>query len=127
MDWKIKYQKKNGIVWIKTSGIAGWEGSRKLTEEALECGRGNGSRRFLIDNRNLERALDTLEIDKLPDMLKEAGVTAEDRMALVYESSSPLKDTYKFFRDVAYIASFNIKIFTDIDEAVAWLKSDGKS
>ncbi len=123
MEWKIDYLEKNGIVLVTTSGIAGWDESRKLTEEAIELGRSRGSNRFLVDNRNLKSTLPTLQVDMLPDMLKQAGLTGEDRMALVYESSSPLKDTHKFFRDVAFLASLQVKLFTEINEAIAWLTS----
>jgi hypothetical protein len=125
MEWTIDYLEEDGIVRVKTSGIATWDDSRKLSEEAIECGRRNGSSRFLLDNRNLERTLATLQVDMLPSMLKQAGMTAEDKMSLVYESSSLLKDTHKFFRDVAYLASLQVRLFTETDEAVAWLKSNG--
>ena len=125
MEWKIDYLEKDGIVLVTTSGIATWDESRKLTEEAIELGRSRGSSRFIVDNRNLESTLPTLQVDKLPEMFKQAGLTSEDRMALVYESSSPLKNTHKFFRDVAFLASLQVRLFTDIDEAIAWLKADG--
>jgi hypothetical protein len=119
MEWKIDYLEEDNIVLVKTTGIAGWDDSRKLSEQAAECGRSKGSGRFLIDNRNLERTLDTLQVDMLPGMLKQVGITAEDRLALLYESSSPLKKTHQFFKDVSYLASIQVRLFTEIDEAVA--------
>ena len=127
MEWETDYLEKDGIVRVKLSGVASWDESRKLTEEAVALGRSKDSYRFLLDNRNLENTLPTLQVDKLPDMLKQAGLTSRDRMALVYESSSPLKETHKFFRNVAFLASLNVNLFTDIEEATAWLKSEIKS
>ncbi len=124
MEWTIDYLEEEGIVLIKVSGETSWEESKKLSEEAIELGRRRGSQRFLVDNRNQERALSILQVDMLPEMLKEAGITAEDKMALVYEATSPLKDTHTFFRNTSIIHSLRVQIFTSIAEAKAWLSSE---
>jgi hypothetical protein len=124
MKWEIEYLEKDGIVCMETSGPADWEQNRKMCDEALELGRRNGSHKFLVDHRNLEHGLSLLQVDALPGMLKQAGVTAEDKIAVVFDPSSPLSDKFSFFKDVSFIESLQVRLFTDPKEATAWLKSN---
>jgi hypothetical protein len=124
MEWANDYIEKDCIVYMKTSGPADWEGNRKMCEKALAVGRSNGSQRFLVDHRNLEHGLSTLQVDDLPRMLKQIGVAAQDKIALVFDPSSPISESFSFFRDSAFLESLQVRNFTDPDEAIAWLKSD---
>ena len=124
MKWTIDYLEKDGIVYMKTSGPTNWEETIKMCEKALAVGRSNGSHRFLVDHRNLEHGLSTLQVDDLPGMLKQIGVAAQDKIALVFDPSSPISESFSFFRDSAFIESLQVRIFTDPDEAIAWLKTD---
>lgn len=90
----------------------------------LELGRKHGSHRFLVDHRLLEHGLSILQVDDVPKMLKDVGVTAEDKVAIVFDTESPIGNTFKFFRDAAFLQSLQIKLFTGIDEAIEWLKSE---
>jgi hypothetical protein len=123
MEWKIDYLEKNGIVRMKTFGPADWDQHRRMSEEALALGRKNGSHRFLADHRKLEHGLSILQVDDIPRMLKEIGVTSEDKVAIVFDPASPLSNTFKFFRDAAFLASLQSRIFPDNDIAMAWLKA----
>jgi hypothetical protein len=123
MEWTIDYLEKDGIVYMKTSGPADWEGNKKMSEEALAFGRRNGSHRFLADHRQLEHGLSILQIDDIPKMLKQIGVTSEDKVAVVFDPASPISNAFKFFRDASFLASLQLQIFTEKDEAIAWLKS----
>jgi hypothetical protein len=124
MEWTIEYLEKGEIVRIKTFGPADWDQHRRMSEEALALGKKNGSHRFLADHRKLEHGLSILQVDDIPGMLKEIGVTSEDKVAIVFDPASPLSNTFKFFGDAAFLASLQIRIFSDKDEAIAWLKSE---
>jgi hypothetical protein len=124
MEWTIDYLEKDGIVYIRTYGPADWDVNKKMSEEALALGRGKGTHRFLVDHRNLEHGLSILQVDKLPGMLKQIGVTAEDIMAVVYNPSSQMSESFSFFKNASFLESLQVKIFTNSDEAVAWLKSE---
>lgn len=124
MEWEIDYLEKDGIVSMKTSGPATFEQNKKMSEEALALARKNGSHRFLVDHRDLEHGLSTLQIDDTPRMLKQIGVTPEDGIAIVFDPTSPISDAFPFFRNSAFLESLSVKLFTDADEAIAWLKSE---
>jgi hypothetical protein len=124
MEWKIDYLEKDGIVSVKTTGPANWDQNRKMCEEALALGRSNSSHEFLVDHRQLEHGLTILQIDKLPEMFKEIGVTAEDKIAIAFDPSSKMSEAFAFFRDTSFVASLQVRLFTKTDEATAWLKSE---
>jgi hypothetical protein len=124
MEWEIDYLEKDGIVRMKTSGPATFDHNKKMSEEALALARKNGSNRFLVDHRDLEHGLSTLQVDDMPKMLKQIGVTSEDRIAIVFDPTSPMSDAFSFFRNTSFLESLQVRNFTDPDEAIAWLKSD---
>jgi hypothetical protein len=123
MEWTIDYQ-EDGVVRVKTTGYADWEQNKKMCEEGLAVGRKHGSHRFLIDQRGIKSVLSVLQVDSLPATLKQIGVTSEDKVAVVFDPASKLDETFKFFRNTAFLESLSVKLFTDADEAIAWLKSE---
>ncbi|MFH1372120.1 MAG: hypothetical protein ABII09_12660 [Planctomycetota bacterium] len=125
MEWKIDYLEKDGIVSVKTSGPANWDQTRKMCEEALALGRSNGSHRFLVDHQQIEHGLTILQVDDLPGMFKQIGVTAEDKIAILFNPAPKMSEAFAFFRDTSFLASLQVRLFTETGEAIAWLKSDG--
>jgi len=125
MEWKIDYIEEDAIITIKTSGPATWEGNRKMTEEAISLGGKNKTSKFLVDHRNLKPGLSVLQVDDLPLMLKEVGVTGEDKMAILFDPSGQAQmiDSFSFFRDSAILKSLQVRLFTNSEEAITWLKS----
>jgi hypothetical protein len=63
MKWEIDYLKEDGIVYIKTSGQATWEGNKKMSQEGLTLGRKNNTCKYIIDHRNMEHGLSVLQVD----------------------------------------------------------------
>jgi hypothetical protein len=70
-------------------------------------------------------------------MLRQIGVTAEDKIAIVFDASpaspdsrsasqggSQLGNAFSFFRDVSFLEGLAVRIFTSTEEATKWLKSD---
>lgn len=123
MEWKIDYLAENGIVSAKTSGPADWEQIRKMCEEVLALGRSNGSHRFLVDHRRIEHGLTILQVDDLPGMFKQIGVTPKDKIAIVFDPASKMSEAFVFFRNTSFLASLQVRIFDNPDDAIAWLKS----
>jgi len=124
MEWTIEYLKEDGIVCVKTYGRISWDENKQMSEEALAVGRKNGVRKFLVDHRQMEHGLSILQVDKLPEMFKQIGVTAEDKVAILFDAASPMSRTFAFFRDTAFIESLRFGVFNDPAEATEWLESD---
>jgi hypothetical protein len=73
---------------------------------------------LLNDLRGVERHLSLLDIYNLPKMSGEFGFPPRTKRAFVF--SEDAKD-YQFFETVSVNRGQLVKIFEDIDEALAWL------
>jgi hypothetical protein len=124
MEWTIDYLEKDGIVYIQTSGPADWDANKKMCKKCLALGRSKDTHRYLVDHRKLEHGLSTLQVDDVPRMLKQIGVTPEDKIAIVFDPASPMSGSFDFFRNTSFLESLLVKLFSSPDEAIAWLKSE---
>jgi len=79
------------------------------------------SQRFLIDDREADLALDTLEIYQLPQTLERLGLCRDAMVAVVYTVSSPTAVDFEFFETVARNQGFQVQLFTSIESAAKWL------
>ena len=127
MEWSVYYLEEDGLVFAKISGLINWDKNKELSEEILSTGRKYGSSRFLIDHRDGTLSLSILEIDDIPKMFKEVGLCPSDRMAILYKPDSFHSSEFVFFQNVSQLASLQIKIFTDKEQALDWLKSESFS
>jgi hypothetical protein len=124
MEWKIDYLEKDGIVSARASGPTTTEEHRKFTAEAIACAREHNTHKIFIDFLKMAPDLTILQIDELPEILKQAGVTPEDKMAVLFDFSSQLKNNFLFFGNVALIKSLRIKPFADKKSAFEWLNQE---
>ena len=122
MKWEIDYIEDHGIVKAKTSGQIGWNDKIKLSEEMLAAGRAKNANAFLVDHKETAFGLSVLEIDRLPDTFRSIGFSEKDKMAILCSPESPNKDLFVFLQNVFTLSSLQIRVFTDPDEATAWLK-----
>jgi hypothetical protein len=127
MDWSVYYLEQDGLVFAKTTSIINWDKNKKLSEEALSTGRKYGSSRFLIDHRDGTLNLSILEIDDIPKMFKEIGLCPSDKMAILYKPDSSHSSEFIFFQNVSLLSSLQVKVFTDKEQALYWLKSESFS
>ncbi|MBN1913856.1 MAG: hypothetical protein JW788_05580 [Candidatus Omnitrophica bacterium] len=79
-------------------------------------------KRFLNDNSKVELDLSVIEIYELPGFLDTAGMDRSWKRALIVPGLS--KD-YIFFETVANNYGYTVKLFTDKESAISWLK-EGK-
>ena len=124
MKWKIKYLEKEGIVSAQASGPTTVEEHRQFTIEAIACAREHNTHKIFIDFMEMAPDLTVLEVDQMPEVLQQAGVMPEDKMAVLFDFSSPLKNNFVFFGNVALLKSLRIKPFADKKSALEWLNQE---
>ena len=122
MKWKIDCVEDQKIIMAKTSGLMSWDDKKKLCEEMLAAGRKKNISEFLVDQKETSFGLSVLEIDRLPDMFRNIGFDTKDRMAILINSDSSNSALFSFLQDVFTLSSLRVQVFTDPDEATAWLK-----
>ena len=76
-------------------------------------------RRMLNDMREVEQHLSVVDIYNIPKMSGEFGFPPQTKRAIVFKKDA--KD-YHFYENVAVNRGHLVKIFKEIDEAIAWLR-----
>ena len=123
MRWEIDYLKEDDIVVVNTSGIITWEDNKQMSRKALAASIRHGTNRVLVDHRAIQPNLSVLQIDNLPGMFREIGIGPECRVAVLFDPASPRSSNFTFFQHVSIIASLQCRVFSELVEALAWLKS----
>jgi hypothetical protein len=123
MEWTINYLEKERIVSAKLSGIMDWDEKKRFAEELYPSAKEHGMHKILIDFRQVQPKFSILQIDDLPNMLKEIGVGPEFKIAAVFDPAAPFAHEFRFFNNLATLLHLRVKQFADPDEALAWLKS----
>jgi hypothetical protein len=126
MKWQIEYLDKEGVVSACASGQTTMEEHLKFTQEAVECARKNNTHKIFIDFKKMLPDLNILQIDQLPKLLIEAGVTPKDKLAVLFDFSSPLNKNFVFFGNVTALKSLLVKPFSEKEKALAWLKQGAR-
>ena len=125
MDWKINYLEEDDIVLIKILNPINTLGKMQQNAvEAASLANYNQSQKYLIDQRGVNFELSLMEVEHLPDILKEAGINPQSKIALLMDPDSPNKHLFEFTKNILSLASIKFKLFTDEDEAVTWLKAE---
>jgi hypothetical protein len=123
MDWKIDYWEEDAIVFVKMLNAVPIEGTIQICKEANELARKHNAHKYLVDHRGVGMGMTVLDIDKVPAKFKEIGADFSGETAIVFDPDSPSKDRYEFLRNALFLASMHFELFTDMDKALAWLKS----
>jgi hypothetical protein len=122
MKWAVSHLEKDGIVHVNATGNITWNENKKLSEELLAAGRKNKVNLFIVDYQDLSFDLSVLEIDELPNMLRDIGIGPKDRMAILFKPSAAHRSLFSFLRNVLCLKSIPARIFFEPTEAITWLK-----
>jgi hypothetical protein len=125
MKWEIEH--KDGIVVVKTSGLITWDDNIIMTQEAFAATKLHGTKKVLVDHRLLQTNLTILQIDDLPKLFKEIGIGPEYKVAILFDPASPRSSNFAFFQNISIISSLQFKVFSELAEAIEWLKAKNET
>jgi hypothetical protein len=123
MKWEIDYKKEDGIVIVKTSGLATWDDIKLMTQETFAAAKHHNTKKALVDHRLLQTNLTILQIDDLPKLFRETGIGPEYKVAILFEPTAPRSGNFTFFENVSIISSLQFRVFSVLSEAIEWLKA----
>jgi hypothetical protein len=122
MKWIIDFVEDQGIIRVKTSGLMSFDDKKKLFEEMFTAGRSRKINAFFIDQKETCFGLSVLEIDRLPELFRNIGFEVKDKVAILTNSDSSTKPLFAFLQDIFALRSLRVCVFTDSQEAIAWLR-----
>lgn len=117
---KVQHEAKEGLVRVHLQGEIDAQmlniATAKLVEEMSHC----NCNRVLMDHREVELRMSTIDLFNRPKVASALGVPRSSRIAIVYSARGT---DYQFVETVGRNRGFNVKAFKDIDEGIKWLKA----
>lgn len=121
--YDLTIDKEGDVLWVTARGRRSLETVLAMSKDILAACAEKKAKRALIDVRTLEGRLATMEAF---DIVEQHFPKLRDRSAITRAAIVDLKEfegSYRFFEDVAVNRGFALRIFSDPDKAVEWLKS----
>ena len=101
------------------------EGVGALVAEGVAQSQARGTHRVLVDHRNAEPMMDTMEIYQVPLRERDLGAGPGVRVALVMPAARETHGDFQFYEDRAVNVGATRRVFADREAALAWLVDDG--
>jgi hypothetical protein len=122
MPYHIDYWEDEKIIMIKDTGESFYNDFVQQSKEALALARSKNARLFFSDCILLENKASIFDIYNLPKVYDEIGASRLNRLALLIKADSPDAAVFRFYETACRNRGWNVKVFTNYDEAMAWLK-----
>jgi hypothetical protein len=121
MEWTATYDERHDVVRVVVKGRVGEESADRMLRELVQIARAHNCSRFLLDDTGAELAMSLSEIRRRPQHYAEAGIEASARLAVVFSEWTP--DAVLLEATIEG-SKVHRRVFVDVDEALAWLKSE---
>jgi len=121
MHCTVTYDQELDCIMASCEGPLNLETMKKYARKIAEKAGENGCKRLLNDLRKVTLEVDTMEIFKSPDTIQEQGIDRSWKRAIVVDEK--LEGDFHFFETVAVNRGHLMKIFTDRNLAISWLKN----
>ena len=118
MPYKIVYEKEGDYISIRVEGGFGLSVLKQLSADVSKFIEKYGCNHILNDLRLAKLTSDTLDIYNMPQTASNSGIENLCKRALVVSERS---SDFHFLETVFLNRGHNVKMFTDIEEAMHWL------
>jgi hypothetical protein len=117
-QWTLHYLPEQRLLRITTSGTLTGACTEKLVREIQQTGIDLKTTGLLMDNRKAELQFGTMDIYDCPKIYQQLANGRQTHLAIVFKEIR--KDTL-FYETVCTNMGYQVAIFTDYDQAAAWL------
>lgn len=121
MSYDLTIEKKEGVLWVTAKGNRSIQTVLSMSNDILAVCVEKKVKKVLADVRALKGRLSTIEAYEIPS---KHFPKMRDRNVITHNAIVDLKEfehNYKFFENVAVNRGFNIRIFSNPNEAFEWL------
>ncbi len=122
MSYALTIEKKDDVLWVTATGTRSLETVLAMSKDILAACVEKRVKKVLTDVRGLEGRLSTLDAYEIPD---QHYPQMQDRSVITHNAVVDLEefeDSYRFYENVALNRGFNVRLFSDPNKAMAWLK-----
>jgi len=121
MSWKIEHQAAENIVRVTAVGVVTTEDAFAQTTEGVQLIVNMKASGVLADYSGAILEMPVTDIYKLPDMFDAGGLPHWTKIAIVLPADPPNMHKYTFFDDTATNRGFQVKLYWEHSQALAWL------
>ena len=118
--FSVHYDEECDCLVGSFEGILNQETLKEYSIEVAKTASKHDFRYFLNDLRKADVDFSSIEIINIPGIFHAAGLDISLRRAIVL---STRLNNYRLFETVANTRGFNVKVFTDLNKAMKWLKN----
>ena len=122
--YDITFTKNDDVLCVNARGQRTLEIVLSIAQKTIEACREHEVKKALVDVRDLEGRLSTINAYNLPAEYFAALRNPEVIRKVAIIDLEEFSDSYKFFENVAVNRGYNLRIFSDITIALEWLRSD---
>ncbi len=119
MNFELSYDEDLDIIRGRLYGKLDAAVAKAVATDLAQLVRKHGCHRFLHDLREAQVTSSTLDLYSIPRIVKEAGVSGGIKRALVV---AEITQDFDFLETASVNAGNQVKLFTDSEAALAWLK-----
>lgn len=123
VDWQIQYLEDHKVVLAIVCGRVTAKSFKDFVKAATQKAAQKRFQNFLADAREVQLDLSVMEIYGLPALLPALGFLRTQHLAVLYDPRSPHAPDFGFLENILYNHGFSMRLFTDSDAALAWLKT----
>ena len=124
MDFEIKYSEEKKMILGRLGGNLDLAVITKIAEEVEKIVEARDCLKFLNDCRESVVPESIIDIFDIPRLVGEGGLRGNCKCAIVVKD---IRDQWEFLETISNNRGQQIRIFTDFDEAEAWLNGKEES
>ena len=122
MSYTIDYLEDEGIVLVTNTGELTHELFIKQSREALEIGRTNNCKLFLVDCTLMTTRTQTMQIFDAPKVYETIGGSRSNKVALILPADKDTQADLRFYEAVCVNRGWRVKVFAQKGSAIKWLR-----
>ena len=119
-NYSVQYLLEEGIIRVHLQGKFDAQLLNMSTMKLVEEISHSNCNRILMDHREAMPKLPTIDLFDRPRIATEIGIKRTTKIAIVY---STREDDYRFIETVGTNRGFNVKVFSDYEDCIKWLKT----
>jgi len=121
MNYKLSYDENNKLIIGRIEGIVDAKLVKKMAVDLAALLQKHKCNKVLNDLRKASLTKSIFDIYNIPRIVDDSGVPLSSKRALVVKEKN---SDFKFLETASVNIGHQLKIFTDFDDAVEWLKLD---
>lgn len=123
MPWTIDCNEEEKYITVVNENVCFAQDVIDQLEALIRLSREKSIYDVLVDDTRMVMKLSASDIQQLPKLYRVLGVPKQGRVALVFSKSTHRADDFQFYEKVALGAGYKMKLFSDRDAALDWLKT----